>query len=59
MKIDFNGEQAGSILYFDGTDWIQLSPGNDGYILSINSDVPYWSNVIQNNINCKVFKINL
>lgn len=27
-------EEQGSILYFDGTNWVQLPPGTDGYVLT-------------------------
>lgn len=30
------GEVQGSVLYFDGTSWMQLPPGIDGYFLSTN-----------------------
>lgn len=44
LEIDFEGQSAGSLLYFDGSDWVQLSPGDDGYILQTNgnSGPPMW-----------------
>ena len=44
-------EQQGSLLYNNGSAWTQLSPGSDGYYLTINSNTPAWSkplDVIQN-----------
>lgn len=32
--LSFSGEVHGSILYFNGSNWVQLSPGTDGYILA-------------------------
>jgi hypothetical protein len=30
--LTISGEQQGSILYFDGTNWVQLSPGTSGQV---------------------------
>ena len=40
-------EEQGSILYFDGSDWVQLAPGDDGYALVTHSTGanPTWSSV--------------
>ena len=45
MKIDFTNEQEGSLLYFNGTDWVVLDPGVDGYFLEShgNGYAPSWS----------------
>ncbi len=31
--VDTSGRSHGSVLYFDGTNWVQLAPGADGYVL--------------------------
>ena len=41
------GQQQGSVLYFDGFNWLQLPPGEDGYVLTthdILSDPTWESN---------------
>ncbi len=40
--ISITGEVNGAISYHDGTDWIVLTPGNDGDILAVNSGLPSW-----------------
>src|SRR5690606_34323419 len=45
--LTITGEEQGSVLYFDGANWIQLSPGADGYAL-ITHDTganPTWGDV--------------
>lgn len=38
-----SGATSGSILYWNGTEWIELSPGQPGQILQINADnIPTW-----------------
>ena len=32
--LTITGEEQGSVLYFDGLNWVQLPPGNDGYALT-------------------------
>jgi hypothetical protein len=32
--INVVGEEQGSVLYFDGSNWVQLPPGDDGYTLT-------------------------
>lgn len=41
------GEQQGSILYFNGTNWVQLPPSTDGYVLTTQGigDNPEWTSV--------------
>jgi len=42
--LTITGEQQGSILYFDGTSWVQLSPGTSGQVLQtqgVGAD-PQW-----------------
>jgi hypothetical protein len=38
------GQQQGSVIYFDGSVWVQLSPGTDGYVLTTHGplDDPSW-----------------
>ena len=45
--LTFNDEERGSLLYFDGTNWSQLSPGDDGYVLTTHSEGedPSWEAV--------------
>lgn len=38
------GEQTGSIIYFNGTNWVQLSPGTSSQVLKSGSS-PAWSNI--------------
>lgn len=45
--INVVGEEQGSVLYFDGSGWVQLPPGQDGYAL-ITHDTganPTWGEV--------------
>lgn len=37
-------QEQGSILYFDGANWVELPPGTDGYVLTTHDilDVPTW-----------------
>ena len=43
--LDPGGETQGSILYYNGTDWAQLSPGTSGFFLKTNgaSANPAWA----------------
>ena len=42
--LSITGEEQGSVLYFDGTNWVQLPPGDDGYVLTTHgtSADPTW-----------------
>jgi hypothetical protein len=43
-KIDISGNTNGSLMYYDGTDWVNLSPGTSGQILRTNgAAAPNWS----------------
>src|SRR5690606_22983515 len=47
VDLSITGEEQGSVLYFDGTNWVQLPPGADGYAL-ITHDTganPSWGEV--------------
>ena len=45
-KIDIAGNSNGSIMYYDGTDWINLGPGTSGQILRTNgAGAPSWVSV--------------
>ena len=45
IDLNITGQSQGSILYFNGTNWIQLSPGVDGYFLTTHStgQNPSWT----------------
>lgn len=39
-------EEQGSVLYFDGSNWVQLPPGEDGYVLTTHgTDAPTWEEI--------------
>lgn len=40
--LNIPSQTAGSILYFNGTNWVVLPPSIDGYFLQINNNVPSW-----------------
>jgi hypothetical protein len=46
VDLTISGQAQGSILYFNGTNWVQLSPGTSGQILSTNGagQNPSWKN---------------
>jgi hypothetical protein len=47
VDLSITGEEQGSVLYFDGSNWVQLPPGEDGYAL-ITHDTganPTWGEV--------------
>ncbi|NJO18686.1 MAG: hypothetical protein HC877_24060 [Thioploca sp.] len=41
------GEQQGSILYFNGSNWVVLDPGPDGYVLTTHGTLmdPSWEEI--------------
>jgi len=43
--LNISGAVHGSILYFDGTNWVQLSPGTSGQYLKTQGEgnPPVWS----------------
>lgn len=41
--VDLTSPAAGDILYFDGTDWINLPAGADGEVLTLAGGVPTWA----------------
>jgi hypothetical protein len=43
--LTITSQQQGSILYYNGSAWVQLSPGTDGYVLTTHSTSsnPTWS----------------
>lgn len=43
--LNLTGQQKGSVLYYNGTNWVQLSPGTDGYQLTTHStgNNPNWA----------------
>jgi hypothetical protein len=46
--IDFTlpGQTTGSLVYYNGTNWVPLNPGTDGYFLETNGpgQIPSWTN---------------
>jgi len=42
--LSINGQEQGSIIYFDGSNWVNLPPSDDGYILTTHGsgDNPTW-----------------
>ena len=38
--LSISSEEQGSVLYFDGSNWVQLPPGTDGYILTTHGNNP-------------------
>jgi len=44
IDLTIAGEQHGSILYFNGVNWVHLAPGSDGYFLRTNNvgAAPTW-----------------
>ena len=47
QDLTISGEQQGSVLHFDGTNWVSLDPGSDGYVLTthgVGMD-PTWEEV--------------
>jgi len=51
VDLTISGEQQGSILYFDGSNWVQLEPGEDGYFLQSQGvgTNPIWSSEVFGN----------
>ncbi|PKL84471.1 MAG: hypothetical protein CVV22_12830, partial [Ignavibacteriae bacterium HGW-Ignavibacteriae-1] len=44
-KIQISGNTTGSMMYYDGTDWVQLSPGVSGQLLQTSgAAAPTWVN---------------
>lgn len=41
-KISIASEANGSLMYFNGTDWINLGAGSSGQVLTISGGVPSW-----------------
>lgn len=42
-KIALTSQVTGSIMYYNGTDWIQLAPGTNGQVLTLAGGVPTWA----------------
>jgi hypothetical protein len=40
---NFTGKAAGDVMYWDGTDWINLAAADDGDLLTLSSGVPAWT----------------
>jgi len=57
VDLTITGEEQGSVLYFDGSNWVQLPPGDDGYAL-ITHDTganPTWGAVSGSSVITSVF----
>jgi len=42
-KIAITSQTAGSLMYYNGTDWINIAPGTDGQVLTMVTGVPAWA----------------
>ncbi len=40
------GQAAGDLTYFNGTDWVSLPVGTNGYFLSLSGGLPVWAPVV-------------
>ncbi|MBX7240815.1 MAG: hypothetical protein K1X92_03630 [Bacteroidia bacterium] len=43
--ITISGESNGSLMYFNGTDWVNLGVGTPGQVLTISGGIPAWVNL--------------
>lgn len=52
IDLSMTGEQQGSVLYFNGTNWVQLSPGTSGSSLQTNGvgANPSWVKILNSGI---------
>ena len=52
-NLNIVGQTQGSLLYFNGSTWVQLSPSIDGYVLTTHSvgQNPTWSPTIQTSLS--------
>ncbi|MFO7922217.1 MAG: FISUMP domain-containing protein [Bacteroidales bacterium] len=41
-----SGTQTGEMQYWDGSEWITVSPGTDGQVLTFSNGVPAWSTTV-------------
>lgn len=54
VDLTITGETNGSMLYFNGTNWVNRTPGSDGYILTANgAGAPTWNNSITGMTNVR------
>jgi len=53
VDLNISGQSQGSILYFNGANWIQLAPGVDGYVLTTHNTGanPSWTSANATNLN--------
>lgn len=42
-KIALASQVTGSVMYYNGIDWIQLAPGTNGQVLTLAGGVPTWA----------------
>jgi len=43
LVLGFPDQAAGSLVYFNGTDWVALGVGATGYVLTVTAGVPAWA----------------
>lgn len=41
-KIAITSQATGSLMYYDGTDWVNLAPGTVGQVLTMAGGIPTW-----------------
>ena len=42
-KIAIASQATGSIMYYNGTDWVNLAPGTNGQVLTMTAGIPAWA----------------
>ena len=57
--LTITSEEQGSVLYFDGSNWVQLPPGEDGYALLTNGTGanPEWGEVASKRLTAVEFTL--
>jgi len=54
VDLTITGESNGSMLYFNGTNWVNRSPGTANYLLTANgAGAPTWNNAITGMTNIR------
>lgn len=41
-SLDNTGVATGSIIYYNGTAWVELAPGTNGQVLTMTAGIPAW-----------------
>ena len=47
------GQSAGDLTYFNGTDWVRLQAGTNGYFLSLAGGLPVWAPVVTGDVRVR------